>query len=431
MDAPHTQKPPRPGLFGWVGSRLYLRIWLAVLGAVAVLALLAGWAWRVADDARRESSTPGAREMTVLSADGQVLGSGTMRPLRDGRSTPDTPRDARGQGGGRDGQRFELQLPGQPAYILKMPPREHRPIGPPWARGPYATYGYLWLLAIVALAVALGIYPLVRRLTSRLEALQRGVATWGAGDLSTRVPVRGHDEVADLALRFNEAADRIETLVNAQKSLLANASHELRSPLARIRLAVELMDHNPSSPATRSEIKRNIAELDQLIDEILLASRLDAQQVDLGTVESVDMLGLVAEEAAATGAELQLDGDPAACEVQGVAKLLRRMVRNLLENARRYGQADGQPVEVLLQPQGQWLTVSVIDHGPGVPAELRERIFEPFFRTPGASETAGGVGLGLALVRSIAERHDGQVRCTARPDGAPGAAFVLQLALRA
>ena len=426
MSTPQAPTPPRRGLFGLVGSRLYLRIWLAVLGAVAVLALLAGWAWRVADDARRESNTQSAREMTVLSADGQVLGSGTMRPIRDGRGEPDAPPPPRGPGG-REGQRFELQLPGQPPYVLKMPPREHRPIGPPWARGPYATYGYLWLLAIVALAVALGIYPLVRRLTSRLEALQRGVAHWGAGNLSTRVPVRGHDEVADLSLRFNEAADRIETLINAQKSLLANASHELRSPLARIRLAVELMDHNPSSPATRAEIKRNIGELDQLIDEILLASRLDAQQADLGTIESVDMLGLVAEEAAATGAELHLDGDPAACEVQGVAKLLRRMVRNLLENARRYGQAEGLPVEVLLKPEGKWLTVSVIDHGPGVPAELRERIFEPFFRTPGASETAGGVGLGLALVRSIAERHGGQVRCTARPDGTRGAAFVLQM----
>ena len=254
-----------------------------------------------------------------------------------------------------------------------------------------------------------------------------GHATHHPGELGTRVPVHGHDEVADLALRFNEAADRIETLVNAQKSLLANASHELRSPLARIRLAVELMDHNPSSPTTRAEIKRNIGELDQLIDEILLASWLDAQQADLGTVEAVDLLGLAAEEAANTGAELQLDGDPAACEVQGVPKLLRRMVRNLLENARRYGQADGLPVDICLKPEGPWLTVSVIDHGPGVPAELRERIFEPFFRTPGASETSGGVGLGLALVRSIAERHGGQVRCTARPDGAPGAAFVLRL----
>ncbi|ARU06472.1 two-component sensor histidine kinase [Comamonas serinivorans] len=402
-------------LFGLFGSRLYLRIWLAVVVAVALLALLAGWAWRAAEDARRDTTVAAAREMIVLNADGEVLGTGQMRPIRDGRRNPDA------------GQDFSLQLPGQPGYVLRMPPREHRPIGPPWARGPYATSGYLWLLAVVALAVGLGVYPLVRRLTSRLEGLHRGVTEWGTGNLRARVPVHGHDEVADLAQRFNSAADHIEALMDAQKSLLANASHELRSPLARIRLAIELMDHNPS-PATRSEIKRNIAELDQLVDEILLASRLDARQVDLGTIESVDMLGLVAEEAAMTGAELQLDGEPERCQVNGVAKLLRRMVRNLLENAKRYGAVSPEaPVTVTLLTRGQTLTIQVADHGPGVPSALRERIFEPFFRTPGASETAGGVGLGLALVKSIAERHGGAVRCEARSDGATGAVFVLEL----
>ena len=395
----------------WIDSRLYVRIWLAVVVAVAVLAMLAGWAWRAADDAR-QAQPAAAREFTLRSQDGQDLGMGHMRPIG--------PRGKNGQAN------FELEMPGDKTYTLQMSPRRDNraPPGPPWARGPYATYGYLWLLA---LAVALGIYPLVRRLTSRLEELQRSVARWGGGDFSARAPMRGNDEIADLARHFNDAAKRIETLLNAQRSLLANASHELRSPLARIRLAVELMQNNLPSPTARTEIKRNIAELDQLVDEILLASRLDARQADLGTIESIDLLGLVAEEAALTGAELQLEGDPAACQVLGIAKLLRRMVRNLLENAKRYGHVDGLPVEVLLRPDRAFLTVVVSDHGPGVPASFRERIFEPFFRTPGASETAGGVGLGLALVRSIAERHGGQVHCEARTDGKPGAAFVLRL----
>ena len=129
-----------------------------------------------------------------------------------------------------------------------------------------------------------------------------------------------------------------------------------------------------------------------------------------------------------TGAELQLDGEPERCQVNGVAKLLRRMVRNLLENAKRYGAVSPEaPVTVTLLTRGQTLTIQVADHGPGVPSALRERIFEPFFRTPGASETAGGVGLGLALVKSIAERHGGAVRCEARSDGATGAVFVLEL----
>ncbi len=413
-DSTSPSAPLHRRVLSWIDSRLYVRIWLAVVVAVAVLAMLAGWGWRAADDARQ--AQPAAREFTLRGQDGQDLGVGHMRPIG--------PRGKNGQAN------YALEMPGDKTYTLQMSPRRDNraPPGPPWARGPYATYGYLWLLAIVALAVALGIYPLVRRLTSRLEELQRSVARWGGGDFSARAPMRGNDEIADLARHFNDAAQRIETLLNAQRSLLANASHELRSPLARIRLAVELMQNNLPSPTARTEIKRNIAELDQLVDEILLASRLDARQADLGTIESIDLLGLVAEEAALTGAELQLEGDPAACQVLGIAKLLRRMVRNLLENAKRYGHAEqGLPVEVLLRPGPAFLTVVVSDHGPGVPVNFREQIFEPFFRTPGASETAGGVGLGLALVRSIAERHSGQVHCEARADGKPGATFVLRL----
>jgi signal transduction histidine kinase len=112
-------------------------------------------------------------------------------------------------------------------------------------------------------------------------------------------------------------------------------------------------------------------------------------------------------------------------EVQGVSKLLRRMVRNLLENARRHGGPQGDKDEVILSlghEEGQ-LVLKVCDRGPGVPAQYRERIFEPFFRLPGASERAGGVGLGLALVKSIAERHGWRVRCEARAGG--GSCFVL------
>ncbi|MNV46002.1 Sensor protein RstB [compost metagenome] len=119
--------------------------------------------------------------------------------------------------------------------------------------------------------------------------------------------------------------------------------------------------------------------------------------------------------------------DLAALEVPGVAKLLRRAVRNLLENARRY--SHGEITLELACVGGRHAEIRVSDHGPGVPAEQRERIFEKFYRLPGASERSGGVGLGLALVRSIAERHDGRVHCAGRSDGAPGACFVLSLPL--
>jgi signal transduction histidine kinase len=182
------------------------------------------------------------------------------------------------------------------------------------------------------------------------------------------------------------------------------------------------------TPAIREEISRNIGELDQLIDEILLASRLDAREADLGTVEEVDLTGLTAEECARLDVTLEVGhaqaetDDTAPVQVQGVPKLLRRAVRNLLENARRYGRGE---VKATLQLDAGQAVLRVFDRGPGVPAALRERIFEPFYRLPGASESNGGVGLGLALVKSIAERHGGVVRCEERLGG--GACFVIEL----
>lgn len=265
--------------------------------------------------------------------------------------------------------------------------------------------GFVVLLLVIALAVAICAYPFVRRLTGRLERLQGSVEAWGAGRLATRVPVEGDDEVASVAASFNDAAARIEALVAAQKSLLSNASHELRSPLARIRMAAELMAEQ-ASPALRAELQRNVGELDGLIEEILLASRLDAAASVTPAFEEVDLTGLLAEECARTGAEL----DARAHSLMGDPKLLRRMVRNLLENAVRYGA--GSVVRLRLEASGpSELQLDVCDGGPGIPEAERERIFEPFYRIRGASETAGGVGLGLSLVRQIARHHRGEVRC--------------------
>jgi len=185
-------------------------------------------------------------------------------------------------------------------------------------------------------------------------------------------------------------------------------------------MGLELMPQ--AQGAAREEIARNIRELDQLIDEILLASRLDASPDDLGPLEPVDLVGLAAEECARTDAELQTPPGVTSVVVTGLTRLLRRALRNLLENARRHGAGT---VTLTLRTDGGQAEIRVCDQGPGVPAPLRERIFEPFFRLPGASEREGGVGLGLALVRSITERHAGTVRVTDRPGG--GARFEVRL----
>ena len=399
--------------------RLYLRIWLAVVGGIAVLTLTVGWAWRMAEEQKAQNAqpfVPPSREMVLRDPSGKLVlrGLATRQPSEPG-----------------EGAEFSIESDTGEAFTLQMAPRQPRPDRPGRGRGSDAfwtrpPFGFLWLLGIVSVAVALGVYPIIRRLTQRLEALQRSVQKFGEGDLSVRVPAQGQDEVADLARQFNAAAERVETLVKTHKSLLANASHELRSPLTRIRMGLELMGGQQPSPAFRQEIERNIAELDQLVDEILLASRLDAREADVGTVEWVDLIGLAAEECARVDADLDVSASPDSLEVRGVAKLLRRAIRNLLENARRY--STGEITVVVHRRQGR-AEVHVCDHGPGVPPSQRERIFEPFYRLPGASERAGGVGLGLALVRSIAGRHNGTVHCQDRADGDSGACFVLALPL--
>ena len=400
-------------------SHLYVRIWLAVVATVLVLTFLVAAAWRFTKD---PPLLP-IREVLVHNTAGEVIGKAQTSPdrkLGDGLEFDVVT---------RDGQTLKLLLP-----------RPKRPQPPPWGRAPF---DFGWMLIIVGLAVAVGAYPVMRRLTLRLESLQRGVERWGEGDLSARVSAEGSDEVAFLAARFNHAAERIETLMNSHKSLLANASHELRSPLARIRMGLELMGADANSPQ-RMEISRSINELDQLIDEILLASRLDARQSDAEPFERLDLTGLAAEECSRVNAELSADLDASTTSgqstgtslgvastgrsltLQGSPRLLRRLLRNLLENARRYSNGDISLELSQVRKGGREMAViKVNDRGPGVPEAQRERIFEPFYRLPGASEREGGVGLGLALVKSISQRHGGTVRCDGRPGG--GASFVVEL----
>ncbi len=247
--------------------------------------------------------------------------------------------------------------------------------------------------------------------------------------------------MALLAQSFNRAADQVEALVQSQKSLLANASHELRSPLARIRMGLELMESSPSA-ALKDELSRNIGELDALIDEILLASRLEASRASKADLvrEPVDLLALAAEEAARVQIPLLWTGAPKTnALISGDARLLRRMLRNLLENALRYGQSQpstlvdddatasgSEALVLILSSAAERLTIEVADRGPGVPPAERERIFEPFYRSHHASERDGGVGLGLSLVRSIAQQHGGSVQCLPREGG--GARFIVTLA---
>lgn len=281
----------------------------------------------------------------------------------------------------------------------------------PWrgARNPIA------YLALIATIIGLAAYPVVRHLTRRLERLRRGVDSWGSGVLTARVSDQGSDEVAAVARSFNKAADHVERLLAAHRSLLANASHELRSPLARLRMAIDLYGET-GHEGTRDEIVRNLGELDALVEEILLASRLDHLE-QLDHTEPVDLLALAAEEGARNG--VTVSGVPAM--VPGDPRLLARLVRNLIQNALRHG---APPVEVEVAHDAGKVRLSVRDHGSGISEGERDRVFEPFYRPSGRSESAGGWGLGLSLVRQIASHHGATMRYEAPTDG--GACFVVE-----
>ena len=265
--------------------------------------------------------------------------------------------------------------------------------------------GLTWLLAVAGL-MALGSYPLARRITRRLELVEQGVQRWGAGDLAARVPVHGQDEIAAVAKSFNAAAQRVEQLFEAQRRVLASASHELRSPLARLRMAIELARDGLAQPGWSDQAIRDVEELDATVGDLLAVGRMQATDGP-DHPEPVAMHELVAEEAAHVGAGVR----GPALVVHGDPRLLRRLVRNLLENAVRHGSA---PVEVELHADG----LSVHDRGPGVPESVREQIFEPFYRPAGHDEGRdGGVGLGLHLVREIARYHGGTVTYVPREGG--------------
>jgi len=428
-DAARPRKRQPGKLRRLIGSRLFFKVYLTVLACLAAVAITSGAYWRAStelDDInwkeRRDllveqllpagddpvlaqtiiERVAGAfdADVALYSATGQQLaGAGAPVPFPDQDDLDDNEMDIsrRGVVSMRltDGRIL--------AARIDMPFRGDGP-------GPL---GYILLIAAVIGAAA---YPVVRNLTRRLERLRKGVEQFGAGDLVARVPVEGRDEIATVARSFNQAADRIEGLVTAHRSLLANASHELRAPVTRLRLALELDDQVREGRLHR-EVTENLSEIDVLVEEILLASRLDHVGA-LERAEPVDLMALAAEECARHG--IEPTGSPV--EVRGDPRLLTRLLRNLVLNAQRHGRP---PIEVQVGPSGGRAQLVVSDHGDGIPAGEEERIFEPFYRPSGRSEAAGGWGLGLSLVRQIAVLHGGGVRYETVHNG--GARFVVEV----
>ncbi len=412
--------------------RLYFRIYLAVLGSLVASAALAGLTWHfagandpwlpraeffveVARSLLPPAGEPPSEQQASVTRWAELSGYDIALFDADGRRIADASDDTLPSPFDRRRPPARSRVVDAPRGVIGLKLADGRWImaGQPYRVRASIMRRFGWIGALLGIAGIVGLlaYPVVRRLTRNLEDLEHGVAAFGAGNLAARVAIKGRDEVARLAGTYNQAADRIEALVAAHKSLLANTSHELRTPLTRIRMGLESLGNGVAS-GTREELAVNIHELDLLIDEILLMSRLEQQTGSGFMPEPVDLVGLAAEECARAGADLDPSAEPLPL-VEADAKLMRRLIRNLLDNANKYG--GGRPVEVALSRTGDTIELDVMDRGPGIPATERQKIFAPFYRMPESG--ASGTGLGLALVSAIAGLHKATIICLPRKDG--------------
>jgi signal transduction histidine kinase len=265
----------------------------------------------------------------------------------------------------------------------------------------------LWLIG----AIVLLCYWLARHLTEPVRRLQKAVERFGQGDLSTRFETARRDELGDLARTFDRMADRIQTLLAAERRLLLDISHELRSPLARLGVAVELARSGEDREGALDRIQKEADRLNSLVGELLQVTRAegDPSSLRFEPVRLDDLVRDIVEtnriEATARGTDLQLE-IKAAAEIRGEPELLRRAVENVIRNAIRHAPG-GTAVEVMVIGR----SVLVRDYGPGVPEAALERIFDPFYRVENdRNRTSGGAGLGLAIARRAVELHKGTIR---------------------
>ena len=277
-------------------------------------------------------------------------------------------------------------------------------------------------------AVLLALY-----LTAPLRRMGQSMDRISMGDLEHRVGASGRDEVARMGRSFNTMADRIHSMIRGQKELMAGVSHELRSPLARMKLSLELLRAQGADESRLQDLESEVDALDGMVEELLVASRLDLGSETLAPTDvsteqlAADAWRRVAAQASADGIDLSCEigeGSEIVC-VDGA--LVVRVLGNLFENAVRH--AGEGPVRMRARRLDDRVEITVSDRGPGVPREHLQRLFEPFYRAdPSRSRRTGGTGLGLMIVRRAVEAHDGSVRAESAPEGGLAVIFDLPMA---
>jgi signal transduction histidine kinase len=295
---------------------------------------------------------------------------------------------------------------------------------------PYEVLPYILFYVLILLAVGMVCWALALSIASPMRNLGRVVDRFGHGDLSVRVNSRRRDEIGALGNAFDRMAARIETLLTSERRLLQDISHELRSPLARLSFAVELVKQDPED-ASIVRLKKEIDRLTHLVSALLEMTRAE-EDLSNGNMEEIRLDIVLREvvedcrvEAAARSCRLNYDGDQH-IKVLGNGELLRRAFENIVRNAIRYT-PESSSVDVELRAGAADATIVVRDYGPGVPEELLSKIFQPFFRVDDSRDgSTGGVGLGLAIARRAIDVHQGRLTAV---NANPGLRVQIELSL--
>ncbi len=266
-----------------------------------------------------------------------------------------------------------------------------------------------WMLAIFALLC----YLLARHLTSPLRSMQKTIERFGRGDFSARVNSRRGDELGQLARTVDQMAERIDLLLKSQKRLLQDISHELRSPLARLGVAVELARGGGDATTALNRVEREADRLNTLVGELIQVTRAEGDPEGLATeaVQLDDLVRVILDDVHIEADRKQIKLHPSIqkADLQGNPELLRRAIENIIRNAIRYS-PEGCNVDVSLEKRPESLRVVVRDYGSGVPPEALASIFDPFYRVEkDRGRTSGGVGLGLAIAKRAVELHRGRM----------------------
>jgi len=384
---------------------------------------------------RTQARNGGRVQLLILDAEAREINERRIPPelnpaleaWRSGRALPEAPRGAR--------RLVEVSHPrhGRFLVLALRPPR-------PLLLRLFGPLGPVGLFAVALTASALISWLLARTLSRPITRIRASGRALGRGELDARVDeriCRRRDELGELATDFNAMADRLQALLQRQQDLLRDVSHELRSPLARMRVALTLAEDAKRDDQRQNHLDRmdmEIERLDGLIENILRYARLE--QTERPEPVALDIASLCEEvidsarlEARPRSIELDYTG-PSARMIRGQPELLERALENLLRNAIAHSPEQGR-IDLRLADRGDAVEIHVLDQGPGVPEDRLEAIFEPFLRlSPERSEPGRSGGIGLAIVRAAVAQHRGSVSASNRPGGGldvrillPGAAF--------